>query len=94
MEEINKSTTEYLAKLARIKLTEKEKENLSYDLKKIINHFNELNQINAQKIPPMTGGTNLKNVFRKDIEENCYTSKGIKNFPDEKNKFLKVPKVL
>lgn len=96
MENINKETTEYLANLARIKLTENEKEILANDLKKIIDHFNELNQIDTQNIQPMTGGTNLKNIFKKDLDnnQNPHLNKGVKNFPKTKDNFLKVPKVL
>jgi aspartyl-tRNA(Asn)/glutamyl-tRNA(Gln) amidotransferase subunit C len=93
-EKINKETIKHLAKLARIKLTENEENEFSKDLEKIINHFNELNEVNTSNISALTGGTNLKNVFRKDDVQNPYQNKGISNFPETKNKFLKVPKVL
>lgn len=95
MENITKKTIEYLANLARIKLTETEKETLSADLKKIINHFNELNNVDTSNVKPITEEADLKNVLRKDDEnQNPYLNKGIENFPETKNRFLKVPKVL
>lgn len=95
MENITKKTIEYLANLARIKLTEIEKETLSADLKKIINHFNELNNVDTSNVKPITEEADLKNILRKDDEnQNPYLNKGIENFPETKNGFLKVPKVL
>ncbi|MGB9609035.1 MAG: Asp-tRNA(Asn)/Glu-tRNA(Gln) amidotransferase subunit GatC [Minisyncoccia bacterium] len=91
---INKRAIKHLAELSRIKLTEKEEEKILKDLQKIIDYFNELKTVDVSGVLPMTGGTNLKNIFRKDDEENPYLGKGKKSFPDAKNDFLKVPKII
>jgi Asp-tRNAAsn/Glu-tRNAGln amidotransferase C subunit len=65
--EIKKETIKHLAELSRIKLTEKEEEHLLKDLLKIINHFNELEEIDTSKVLPINGGTNNLNIFREDI---------------------------
>lgn len=92
--EINKKIIEYLANLSKIKLTKLEGEKLTFDIKAIINYFNELSQLDTSGIEEMTGGTNLKNIFRKDAGENPFKNLGKKSFPKNKKGFLEVPKVL
>lgn len=86
---------EYVAKLARIKLTPQEEEKFSKDLGKILDHFKELQELNTQDIKPLTGGTNLTNSLREDKEHSLGrdASAVTKAFPDKENGFLKVPPV-
>lgn len=91
---INKQELEHLAKLARIELDPKEEEKLLKDLGNILDHFKELQELDTSNVPPMTGGTDLKNVFREDSErENTDRGAGIEAFPQKKDGFLKVPPV-
>jgi len=92
--EINKHTLEHLAKLARIELDPKEEEKLLHDLGKILEHFKELQEIDTTNVVPLTGGGELKNIFRDDIErENTNKGAGIEAFPESKDGYLKVPPV-
>jgi len=91
---INKKTLDYLAKLARIELEQKEEEKLLKDLEKILNYFEELKTLDTKDVAPMTGGTLLKNIFRED-EERINTNKGVGSeaFPEAQKGFLKIPPV-
>ncbi|MEK9186484.1 MAG: Asp-tRNA(Asn)/Glu-tRNA(Gln) amidotransferase subunit GatC [Patescibacteria group bacterium] len=96
MAEINKKSLEHLAELARLELSEKESEKFLGDLKNILEHFQELQEVNTDNVQPMTGGTFLKNVFREDEDQ----PSGFKNphkiteqFPDKEKGYLKVPPV-
>ena len=91
---INKKTLRHLAELSRIELTPKEEEKLSKELQKILEHFAELEGLDTQNVPGMTGGTDLKNIFRED-EERADTNRGAgtEDFPESRNGFLKVPAV-
>jgi len=92
--EINKKTIEHLSELARIKLTEHEEKKLLKDLRKILDYFNELKEVNTDAVQPVTGGTQLQNVFREDEERtNTNRGAGTEAFPEEKDGFLKVPSV-
>jgi aspartyl-tRNA(Asn)/glutamyl-tRNA(Gln) amidotransferase subunit C len=91
---LNKHDLEHLAKLARIELDPKEEEKLLKDLGAILDHFKELQTIDTTSVPPMTGGTDLINVFREDDErENTNQGAGIDAFPEKKDGFLKIPPV-
>ncbi len=91
---LNKSDLEHLAKLARIELDPKEEEKLLKDLGNILDHFKELQELDTANVQPMTGGTDLKNVFRSDTErENTNRGEGADAFPEKKDGFLKIPPV-
>ncbi len=91
---IDKKTMEHLAGLARIELNAQEEERLLQDLKKILEHFDELKNVDTSKVPPMSGGTELKNVFRDDSEcENTNRGEGADQFPETHDGYLKIPPV-
>jgi len=91
---ISKKDLENLAELARIELKENEEKKLLRDLESILKHFDELKEVDTEKVKPMIGGTNLENVFRSDESLNCLSSDGAtKQFPEEARGFLKVPPV-
>ena len=86
---------EYVAKLARIKLTSEEEKKFSKDLGKILDYFKELQELNTENIKPLTGGTELKNAYREDDVEprSKDASRFIEAFPDKEKSFLKVPPI-
>jgi len=91
---INKHELEHLAKLSRLSLDPKEEEKLIKDLGSILDHFKELESLDTANVIPMTGGTDLKNVFREDAErENTNRGAGVEAFPEKENGFLKIPPV-
>ena len=84
----------YFAKLARIKLTGEEEKHFSKDLGEILDHFKQLQEVDTSEVQPMTGGTELRNVFREDEpRETRLDRTGTEQFPEAKDDFLKVPKV-
>ena len=94
MASIDKKSLEHLAELARLELNPGEEEKLLNDLKKILDHFEELKSLDTADIEPMTGGTSLANVFREDEErKNTNQGAGIEDFPESEEGFLKVPPV-
>ena len=87
--------TDYVAKLARIELTDKEKKKFSKDLANILDHFKELQGVDTDNVEPMTGGTDLRNVFREEVPEDFKSNSELtKVFPEEEDGFLRVPKIL
>ena len=91
---INKKTLAHLADLAKLDLTEREKEKLLPDLKKILGHFEELRKVDTSNVEPVTGGTDLKNCFRDDGERaDTLAKKGAEDFPKKENGLNKVPSI-
>jgi len=94
MAQISKEELRHLAELARIELNPGEEEKLLKDLGNILDYFKELQELDTANAIPMTGGTDLRNVFRDDAERgNTNRGAGIEAFPESEDGFLKVPPV-
>lgn len=57
---------DYVAKLANIPLTNKEKILFEKQLKDVLNYIAKLDEVNTDKIEPVAHITNLENVIRED----------------------------
>lgn len=101
---ITKKDLKHLAELARIDFSAGggsfsggragEEKKLIKDLSNILDYFKELQDLNTDKVEPMTGGTDLRNILREDIlEKENETGKGKEAFPEEEGDYLKVPPV-
>ncbi len=91
---LTKRDLERLAALSRIELGPEEEEALLGDLKKILEHFRELQELDTSDVPPMAGGSDLVNVFRGDADrENTARAAGTDAFPEKEGGHLKIPPV-
>lgn len=63
---ISHKDVEHIAHLARIELTEVEKQKIEKDLSAILEFVEKLNEVDTENVEPMTGGTSLKNITRED----------------------------
>ncbi len=95
MSHIGKKELEHLANLARIELHAHEEEKLLHDLEAILAHFDELKEVNTDNVAPLTGGTELKNIFREEVAPEIPFDAGLlrEMFPDVERGYLKVPPV-
>lgn len=85
---------EYAAKLARLGLSEEEKEKYSEQFSKILDHFNQLKEICTEDVEPMAHVLPIKNVMREDgVELTHNRAEILQNAPLEENGFFKVPKI-
>ena len=95
---ITKKDIEYIAVLARIKLTTAEKEKMATDLGTILGYIEKLNKVDTEGIEPMAQVTGLENVFRTDLLSEALAEEGgadklVSQFPHKKDNFLKVKEV-
>ncbi len=94
---LSKKEVEHIARLARIELSEDEKEKYEKDLSAILEFVEKLNEVDTSKVEPLTGGTDFKNIYRedrqvsKDLEKN--QAKMIEAAPDREQRWIKVKKV-
>jgi len=93
---ISKDQVQYIAKLARLKLTESEIEKMQKDLSSILDYFDVLKKADTSKlktIPHLTA----RNKTRPDLfleESNNFAADLIEAFPDKKDGYIKVKTVL
>jgi aspartyl-tRNA(Asn)/glutamyl-tRNA(Gln) amidotransferase subunit C len=91
-----KEQVEHIAKLARIELTEKEKEKFSNELSSILDYVDKLNKVDTKNIKPIQQITGLESVMRKDeMNPKLQTTnyKLLDGAPDKKGNYYKVPKI-
>ncbi|MDG1990194.1 MAG: Asp-tRNA(Asn)/Glu-tRNA(Gln) amidotransferase subunit GatC [Dehalococcoidia bacterium] len=92
---LSKQDIEYVAKLARIKLTSKESEELTEQLSVCLDYFEMINAIDTSNIEPTSQANNLVNVTREDVvNENMSVDDVLKNAPEHFEGFIRIPKVI
>ncbi len=85
---------EHVAKLARLELTEDEKELYTKQLGDVLKYVDQMNEIDTSNVKPMTQVIDFVNVMREDKVEYEHTKEELMaNAPDEENGFFKVPKI-
>ncbi len=96
---LTKKEVEKIAELARLELSEKEKEKLAEDLSSVLGYVQKLSEVNIEKVEPVTGGTNLENITREDDETKCISDLEMRKqildaAPNREEDYFKVPSIL
>lgn len=95
MTELTNKDIDKIAKLARIKISDTEREDLSGGVKKVISWVEELQEVNVDGIEVMTGVYNDPLRMEKDeILDGDIADEVLKNAPEEKYGYFTVPKVI
>jgi aspartyl-tRNA(Asn)/glutamyl-tRNA(Gln) amidotransferase subunit C len=86
---------EHIASLARLKLTEEEKQNLPGEMSDIISFADTLNELDTTGIEPTTHAIFVSNVFREDEWAPSYqTSDILRNAPRKDKTSVVVPNII
>ncbi len=92
---LEKEKVEHIAKLARIELTEQDKEKYAEELTTILNFVEKLNEVDTENIEPTYQVIGRINSFRSDNEEKFgKEEKLVKAAPGNDGKYVKVRAVL
>lgn len=92
---ISSKEVEHIAMLARLKLTEEEKELFSEQLSKILDYIEKLNELDTEDVEPTSHVIPLRNVFREDrTAQSLSVDDALKNAPDRAGSFYRVPKII
>ncbi len=92
---LSKQDIEYVAKLARIKLTSEESEELTEELSVCLDYFEMINAIDTSNIEPTYQSNNLANITREDVViESMSVDDVLKNAPEHFEGFIRIPKVI
>lgn len=92
---ISKEEVEHVAKLARLLVSEEEKDLLSRQLSNILSYVGKLNELNTKGIEPISHVIDIKNVFREDkVKESLLQDIALSNAPDKRDGFFRVPKII
>ena len=92
---IDKDKIKHVSKLARISVDEKKIDGLTKDLSSIFKFIEQLNELNTDKVEPLSSILNEPLRSRKDeINDGKIREKILKNSPNKNEEFFVVPKVI
>lgn len=66
---ISREEVLHIARLARLGLTEEEISRLSEQLSNLLEHFQVLQQVDTEGVPPTAQSVSLQNIMRDDVIE-------------------------
>lgn len=90
---ISDETIEYVGILAKLELSDQEKEDAKKDMGKMLDYIDKLNELDTSGVEPMSHVFPVNNVFREDVVTNGDDRENIlKNAPEDKDGAFVVPK--
>lgn len=92
---ISDETIEYVGILAKLELTDEEKEQAKKDMGSMLDYIDKLNELDTTGVEPMSHVFPVHNVFREDVVTNGDDRENmLKNAPEEKDGSYMVPKTV
>jgi aspartyl-tRNA(Asn)/glutamyl-tRNA(Gln) amidotransferase subunit C len=92
---ISKEEIEHIAVLARLSLSEEEKELFGPQLSSILGYMEKLDELDTKDIEPTSHVIALTNVMRDDSPGNSIPREdALMNAPSHTDKFYRVPKII
>jgi aspartyl-tRNA(Asn)/glutamyl-tRNA(Gln) amidotransferase subunit C len=86
---------EYVAKLARLELSEEEKVVLQRELDKIVEYIDQLNEVDTENVPVTSHVIPLQNALREDkVLPSLPADQALANAPKSEDGFFRVPRVI
>ena len=90
-----KISIEHIAHLARLSLSEKEKELFGGQLEGILNYMEKLNELDTKDIEATSHVIAIDNITRDDVPApSLAREEALLNAPDKTEKFYRVPKII
>ena len=92
---ISDETIEYVGILAKLELSQEEKEEAKSDMGRMLDYIDKLNELDTTGVEPMSHVFPVQNVFREDVVTNGDDSENmLKNAPAERDNMYEVPKTV
>ena len=90
---ISDETMEYVGILAKLELSEEEKQQAKKDMENMLDYIDMLNELDTEGVEPMSHVFPVNNVFREDVVVNGDDRENmLANAPEQKDGCYKVPK--
>jgi aspartyl-tRNA(Asn)/glutamyl-tRNA(Gln) amidotransferase subunit C len=92
---MRKEEIEHISLLARLSLSEEEKELFGSQLSSILDYMEKLNELDTKDIEPTSHVLSLCNVSRDDTPRpSLLKEDALMNAPDRTEKFYRVPRII
>ena len=91
---LTRAEVEHIAELAKIELTDAEKELFRDQLARILEYFRKIDELELKDVEPTTHVLDVSNVFRDDKpRESLPPGEVLKNAPEREGRYFKAPRV-
>lgn len=92
---IDDATIDYVGILAKLALSDEEKEQAKKDMGRMLDYIDKLGELDTGGVEPMTHLFPVQNIFREDVVTNGDDRDSmLKNAPGEKDGMFVVPKTI
>ncbi len=92
---ITHAEVENVARLARLELTDAEKETFTGQMDAILAYVDKLNELDTSEVVPTAHAVPMENAFRDDLPApSIGVENALGNAPDRVEGFFRVPKVI
>ena len=92
---ISDETIEYVGILAKLELSDEDKENAKKDMASMLDYIDKLGELDTEGIEPMSHIFPVQNVMREDVVTNGVGSDDtLKNAPESNGEAFIVPKTV
>jgi len=92
---IDKKTVEHVAKIARLSLSEEEKEKFAKELDAVAESFAKIKEADTEGVESTFQPVPIANVMRDDAEEKCLSQEeALANAEHKENGFFKSPRIV
>ena len=87
---------EHIGWLARLELSEEDKEKYTPKLNSVLDYFNELDEVETEDVQPTYHVLPMNNVFREDEPGSCGLSQeeALSNAPKKQDGFFRAPRMM
>lgn len=90
-----KMDIEKVAKLARLQLSEEEKERFGNQLDQILTYVEQLNQLDTTGVEPTSHAVPMQNAFREDETRASFPQEEVLAIaPEEEGGYFQVPRII
>ena len=92
---ISDETIDYVGILAKLELSDEEKEKAKKDMEEMLDYIDKLNELDTSDVEPMSHVFPVQNVFREDVVTNGDNKEAtLANAPLRKEDSFEVPKTI
>jgi aspartyl-tRNA(Asn)/glutamyl-tRNA(Gln) amidotransferase subunit C len=92
---ISREDVDHVARLARLALTDTEKDRMREQLNAILAHIDALRAVDTEGVEPTSHAVPVVNVMRDDAPRPCLDQQqALANAPDRAGEFFRVPRII
>lgn len=95
MPEISEQEVHHIADLAKLTLSDQEVQRLRHELNRILEYFQQLQQLPTEQVPGTSHAVQMENVYRSDeVTASLAVEEAVSNAPDQVDEFFRVPRII